>query len=93
MDPKEICTKSNCVFEIKIDLTLVGNGTSLYRRDISRFADCCLNFISDKYPILSFGFCQHFVPSPYPYHLFPTLSFDSINGSALVNLCLSESYP
>ena len=29
MDPKEACTKSNCVFEIKIDLTLVGNGTSL----------------------------------------------------------------
>ena len=27
MDPKEACTKSNCVFEIKIDLTLVGNGT------------------------------------------------------------------
>ena len=26
MDPKEACTKSNCVFEIKIDLTLVGNG-------------------------------------------------------------------
>ena len=26
MDPKEICTKSNCIFEIKIDLTLVGNG-------------------------------------------------------------------
>ena len=29
MDPKEACTKSNCIFEIKIDLTLIGNGNNV----------------------------------------------------------------